>query len=490
MEDNKSSYRSIFKATSLFGGVQVYQILIQIIRGKVLAVFLGTSGVGILGLYQSAIELIKQATSFGIAQSAVRDVSEAYGTKDSARIAKTVGVVRRLVWITGSLGCFLMCILSTQLSRNAFGDSGHYFAFLLLSITLLLDQICAGQKVVLQGTRHLKYLAKASAIGVTIGLFIAIPLYYFWGINGIIPAIIFNSITSLLLTFYYSRKIKIDKFALSIKEVFAQSQIILKMGIAISLSSILSAGASYILIWFIQSKDGPSAVGLYNAGFSIMMTYVGMIFSALSTDYYPRLAASNKDNNKCREIVNSQGEIATLIITPCLLICMVFMPLVIRILYSSEFVAASSYTLWASVGMIFRLGAWLIAYQFLAKGESRLFAINETSSCIYMLGLNMLFYELLGLEGLGISYLLSYCIYFAQVLTITRLRYCYKFSSGYLKIYILSCCFIITTLIITKLNTINLVYIIGSFLILISGCFSAISLQKRIDFISLIRKIK
>ena len=27
--DNKSSYRSIFKATSLFGGVQVYQILIH-----------------------------------------------------------------------------------------------------------------------------------------------------------------------------------------------------------------------------------------------------------------------------------------------------------------------------------------------------------------------------------------------------------------------------------------------------------------------------
>lgn len=32
MEDSKSSYRSIFKATSLFGGVQVYQILIQFLN--------------------------------------------------------------------------------------------------------------------------------------------------------------------------------------------------------------------------------------------------------------------------------------------------------------------------------------------------------------------------------------------------------------------------------------------------------------------------
>ena len=56
--DNKSSYRSIFKATSLFGGVQVYQILIQIIKSKFVAVLLGPAGVGIMGLYKSGLQLI------------------------------------------------------------------------------------------------------------------------------------------------------------------------------------------------------------------------------------------------------------------------------------------------------------------------------------------------------------------------------------------------------------------------------------------------
>ena len=63
MQDNKSSYRSIFKATSLFGGVQVYQILIQIIKSKFVAVLLGPAGVGIMGLYQSGLQLIQQISS-------------------------------------------------------------------------------------------------------------------------------------------------------------------------------------------------------------------------------------------------------------------------------------------------------------------------------------------------------------------------------------------------------------------------------------------
>ena len=72
MQDSKSSYRSIFKATSLFGGVQVYQILIQIIKSKIIAVLLGPAGVGVIGLFQSGLDLVKNLTSMGLASSAVR----------------------------------------------------------------------------------------------------------------------------------------------------------------------------------------------------------------------------------------------------------------------------------------------------------------------------------------------------------------------------------------------------------------------------------
>ena len=137
--DNKSSYRSIFKATSLFGGVQVYQILIQIIKSKFVAVLLGPAGVGIMGLYQSGLQLIQQISSMGLASSAVRDVSEANGTNDIHRIAKTITVVRKLVWFTGLLGLVLVALFSPLLSKASFGNYDYTIPFIILSVTLLID---------------------------------------------------------------------------------------------------------------------------------------------------------------------------------------------------------------------------------------------------------------------------------------------------------------------------------------------------------------
>ena len=48
--EQKSSYRQIVKATSLFGGVQFFQIIISVIRSKFVAILLGPAGMGIVGL--------------------------------------------------------------------------------------------------------------------------------------------------------------------------------------------------------------------------------------------------------------------------------------------------------------------------------------------------------------------------------------------------------------------------------------------------------
>ena len=64
-------------------------------------------------------------------------------------------------------------------------------------------------------------------------------------------------------------------------------------------------------------------VGLYSAGFTMIGTYVGMIFTAMGTDYYPRLSAVAKSNELSRQAINQQAEIAILIIAPLLIACLV-----------------------------------------------------------------------------------------------------------------------------------------------------------------------
>ena len=77
MEENKEikgKYRDIVKATTLFGGVEVIRIIVGVIQSKIIALLLGTAGVGIQGLYINTIQMISQLTALGLRTSAVREI--------------------------------------------------------------------------------------------------------------------------------------------------------------------------------------------------------------------------------------------------------------------------------------------------------------------------------------------------------------------------------------------------------------------------------
>lgn len=488
MSDNRqSSYRNIFKATSLFGGVQIYQILIQIIKSKFVAVLLGPAGVGVMGLYQSGLQLVQQISSMGLAQSAVRDVSEANGTNDVQRIAKTITVVSKLVWITGLLGLIVVACCSPLLSKASFGNYDYTIPFIILSVTLLLDQLSAGQRVVLQGMRRLKDLAKCTAFGVTFGLITSVPLYYWLGIDGIVPTLILNSACSLTLSWLYSRKIKIERVQVTHKQALKHGKQMLVMGVSMSLSGIFTTVVAYILRSFIQGNGGVEEVGLYQAGFVIMTTYVGMVMNAIATDYYPRLAAINEDNEKCREAVSQQGEIGTMILAPMLTCCLVFMPFVLQLLYSNQFLAANEYISWACLGMMLRLAAWVISFLYVAKAESKLFIILELVSNSTYLVFSLLGYKLIGLTGLGIAFALNYLVYFFTVYIIARKRYSFRFSNSFIKCYCFQLLLVVACLIIVMLFDGWLEYSLGCAVIAIS-CFLGIKgLNQRMNLLAFVK---
>ena len=51
MTDKPSSYRRMLKTSSIIGGASVVNVLIGLVRTKVLAVLLGPTGVGLVSLY-------------------------------------------------------------------------------------------------------------------------------------------------------------------------------------------------------------------------------------------------------------------------------------------------------------------------------------------------------------------------------------------------------------------------------------------------------
>jgi len=490
MTDQQSSYRQIMKATSLFGGVQVFNIIIGIIRSKFVAVLLGPAGMGIMGLLTSTIAVITSLTNFGLGTSAVKDIAAAFGTGDEKQVSIVITSFRRMVWMTGLLGLLATLLLSPWLSQITFGNRNYTLAFIWLSLTLAFNQLSSGQMVLLQGMRKLNFLAKANLSGSTIGLLVTLPLYFFYGVDGIVPGLIGTSLATMVISWYFSRQVKIEKIILSPLQTIKVGKNMLRMGLIISLSGFMSVGASYIVRIFISRTGGVEQVGLYNAGFAIINTYVGLIFSAMGTDYYPRLSAVAHDNKLCKQTINQQTEIALLILAPILIIFLIFIKWVVILLYSKQFIDVNGMIYWAALGMFFKACSWAIAFVFLAKGASKLYFWSELIANCLLLILNLIGYHFWGLTGLGISFSISFLLYLVLIYFISKVKFEFNFDHNLIQIFEIQFGLAIAGFLTTKYITNPFNYILGVLLICFSVWYSLRELDKRLELKSIIRNYR
>lgn len=481
------SYKDSLKATSLFGGVQIYNILITIIRSKVIAILLGTTGMGINGLYISTVSFLNSLTAFGLGQSSIKYISEANAMGKNEEITKVIVSLRKMVWYTGFLGTFLCLVLSPYLSLITFGNYKYTIGFAIVSCTLLFQQLTSGQTALLQGLHKYKYMAKANLIGSTVGLLVAIPLYYLFRIDAIIPVLVLTNLISLLLSTFFSKKIKVDQIAVSNKEIKKIGGDMIKMGFMISLSGLISYLVSYLVRVYISNRGGIDQVGLYTAGFAIINTYVGLVFTAMSTDYFPRLSEVNNDQTQFNNVLNNQMEIALLLLAPIIVIFIIFVRYMIIILYSSDFLLIENFLYWSIFAIYFKAISWCIAFSYLAKGDSKLFFINEFSAGLYTLVCNIFCYSLWGISGLGISYLILYIIYAFQVWVICRIKYNISLRKNILKIFIKQLPITVICFCFVLLSPF-LKYSLGSIFIILSCIISYKEINKRVNLKSIFIK--
>lgn len=481
LHTERSSYRQIFKATSIFGGVQVFQILIGIVRVKFVAVLLGTAGMGIIGLLNSPRELIITITGLGIGFSAVRDISKAHGTGDKRRIAITIKTLRRWSWFTGLFGAVVTILFAPLLSQWSFGNREYTWAFVWLSVTLLLQAISKGQSAILQGSRRLKDLAKAGVIGSALGLVSSVPLYYFLGIRGIVPAIIITSITGLFLSWYFARRVVIKKVDLSLKETFRSGLGMAKLGLYMTLAGFIAAFSKYVLNAFISNHGGVEQVGLYNAGWGVMGQYTGIVFTAMATDYFPRLSAIHADNKKVRELVSQQAETALLVMTPLLALLIATMPMVIRILYTKEFLPVIMFANLTVLGMHFKAISWAMGYVYLAKGDGRLFLIMEVIAGTLILVLNLLFYSIYGLNGLGISFIVSFFLGTILSYAVLHRKYSFRFPMKFYGGLVINLGLVVFSFTTVFIQNLTYRYVAGILVLISAAVFSLIRLNELMD---------
>jgi PST family polysaccharide transporter len=428
------TYGQILKSSALIGGSSAVNVCFRIVRTKAMALILGPTGFGLLGLYDAIAELTRSLAGMGVKTSGVRQIAEAVGAGDTQCIARTVTTLRRVAFCSGGLGALLLMILCKPVSHLTFGDDKHAMAIALLALAVFFSDVSDGQAALVQGMRRISDLARMSIWGAFYGTVFSIPIVYFFGERGVVPSLVCVAAMGILTSWWYARKIKVEKVAAGLREVIAETSILLKLGVVFMASGLMSMGSFYLVRVIVLRKLDIEAVGFYSAAWGFGKMYVDFILQAMAADFYPRLTAVSKDNSECKRLVNEQAEVGLLIAGPGLLATLTFAPLVIQLFYSAKFGPAVEVLRWICLGMMLRVTSWPMSFVLIAKGKGTLYFWSELASYLVYLGLVWLGVAMYGLKGAGIAFFVNYLVYWVGIYVIVRRISGFRWSTANLRL--------------------------------------------------------
>jgi len=430
----QKTFRQIIKGTAIFGGSQAITMLISIVRGKLVAIILGSFGMGIAAMLQSALNPFLNFFMFGLPTSAVRDISQ-----ESEAISKryeTIVSLRRMLLVLSTAGAILMALSSTILSKTTFGTEDHWPWFVEMAIALFFFILVEGEKAILQGFRKLKKLALAGLVIPLLGLFAGIPLYYLYGVDGIAPAMVVVSFVSWIVTRWFTSKTYSKLPSQKWGHTWNTGKNMLSLGGIMMVSALIGSLSIYALNTFI-GRHSEDDVGFYQAAYIITIQCTTMIFSAMGTDYFPHLSSIAHDNKQLRKLVENEGETVLLIMTPIILLIILFAPVIIQVLYIKKFLVMTPLLQMIAASFISRAFCFPQDYVCIAKGDKKYFFYVEgiftnAKTLIVLCGS----YYLWGLNGLGYGYLMCIVLDILQSSILNYWRYKVYYGMTYIKLFV------------------------------------------------------
>ena len=204
----------------------------------------------------------------------------------------------------------LVCIvLSPLLSSWTFSFGDHTLHFVLLAPVVALTTFSTGELAILKATRRLRDIAENSVYAMLVTLFVSVPIYYLFGYKGIVPSLLLVILLQTIIVMRYSLRAYPFRLNFS-RALLGEGCGFLKLGVAFVIAGMAGSGVEMAIRAYISNVDGVDTVGLYNAAYVMIFTYVGTVFTAMETDYYPRLSSISKLGREFNLTVNKQIEVS------------------------------------------------------------------------------------------------------------------------------------------------------------------------------------
>ncbi|MFZ4436535.1 MAG: O-antigen translocase [Flavobacterium psychrophilum] len=395
------------------------KIGVGVVSSKVMAVFVGPSGLALVGNFRNFITSIETVSTLGLQNGVVKYVVDA---KDDAPALQKV-----LATVFISLSAMVV-LLSTGLLVFAhfwsvwlFGPASDFHTvFIALALALPWYAVNILLVSVLNGLGQFQQVIRVNLWGNFIGLVISLGLvWYFHTFGALLSLVIPPALLFVVVCYYLNQKIHFSDLlswqAFDRQLLWQLSSYSLMALVATVLGPLVYVQVRNIVI---------GQLGLVQAGYWEAMTrissyYFLFIATLLSVYFLPKLSQA-KTNKATQQVFFSYYKLVLPLFVLGLFILYLGRNFWVPLLFSKAFSPVTDLFLWQMVGDVFKAASLILGYQFFAKKMTLTFILCELASLIAFYVCTLICLPRFQLQGVVMAQAMAYVGYFFLLVWVFR----------------------------------------------------------------------
>ena len=400
-----------FIKTSFLSGLSTaISLIARLISTKIVAVYLGTNGMFLMGQLKDFLRLGNTISSFGIENGIIKYTSEF--EKQEIELKGIIGTSFKINIFSAFIVSGLILVFKEKVSDFLQINFNQNFYFLILICSVISASVHTCFLSIYNGLKKIELYVLINIFSNVFSAIVIIILVLEMEIIGAFYALALNQILSLLINvmFYiYYRPFKISWILESfITENLKKLSKFSVMAIVGPTCLIIS---TFIIRDHLYDVFGSDYAGSWEAMWRISAIY--LLFLITTFKFYLIPTFSKTKDEKLKQEVFKVWKVTIPIIIIITIGVYLTKNIIIDILLSKEFILINSIIFFHLLGDVIKINCWVLGNIMISKADTKSFIFFQIEWSAIFIILSYLFIDIYGFVGVSIAYFITYIIHFS-----------------------------------------------------------------------------
>jgi len=409
---------TLIKTSILTAISTVLRVFTGFIINKCVSVYIGPSGLAMVGQFQNFVAITSTIANGAISQGVVKYVAQY--REDIEMKSKILSTAILIALACAVLVGTVLNLFSLELSLYLLKSANYQSIFQIFGFTIILFSLNTLLMSILNGEKEIKKYVMINIISSLFSLVFTSFLVIKFALLGSLFAMVFNLSVIFFITLLLVAKS--PWFHISYFRQGFDRESGLKLGkyILMALVSAITVPLSQMLVrdYIANSLDWQSA-GYWQGIWYISSMYLMVVTTSLGVYYLPRLSEIKNPLELKKEIIDGYKIILPIVSVVAFGIYS-FKEFLVYIAFTESFMPMLELFKWQLIGDVIKIASWLLSYIMLAKAMTKLYIYTEIIFSTLFVLLSMFCIDRFGLIGVTYAFVINYLLYFMVMVFIFR----------------------------------------------------------------------